>query len=48
MSDSDDERYKQQLVKRREEAEARLQEEEKQQRVERRARKEVRAAEKRK
>jgi len=28
MSDSDDERYKQELVKRREEAEARLREEE--------------------
>jgi len=47
MLDSDNERYEQQLVKRREEAEARLREEEKQQ-VERRARKEARAAEKRK
>jgi len=48
MSDSDDERYEQQLVKRREEAEARLQEEEEQQRAEWRARKEARAVEKRK
>jgi len=48
MSDSDDERYEQQLVKQREEAKARLREEEEQQRVERRARKEARAAEKRK
>jgi len=48
MSDSDDERYEQQLVKRREEAEARLREEEEQQRVEQRARKEARAVEKRK
>jgi len=47
MSDSDDERYEQQLVKRREEAEARLREEEEQQRAEQRARKEVKAAEKR-
>ena len=47
MSDSDDERYEQELVKRREEAEARLREEEEQQWVERRARKEARAAEKR-
>jgi len=47
MSDSDDERYEQELVKRREEAEARLREEEEQQRAERRARKEARAAEKR-
>ena len=48
MSDSDDERYEQQLVKQREEAEARLREEEEQQRAEQRARKEVRAVEKRK
>jgi len=48
MSDSDDERYEQQLVKQREEAEARLREEEEQQRAERRVRKEARAAEKRK
>jgi len=47
MSDSDDERYEQELVKRREEAEARLREEEEQQWAERRARKEARAAEKR-
>ena len=47
MSDSDNERYEQQLVKQREEAEARLWEEEEQQRAERRARKEVRVAEKR-
>jgi len=47
MSDSDDERYEQELVKRREEAEARLQEEEEQQRAERKARKEARAAEQR-
>jgi len=47
MSDSDDERYEQQLVKRREEAEARFWEEEEQQLVERRARKEAKAAEKR-
>ena len=47
MSDSDDERYEQELVKRRAEAEARLREEEEQQRVKRRARKEARAAEKR-
>ena len=46
MSDSDDERYEQELVKRRREAEARLWEEEEQQRAERRARKEARAAEK--
>jgi len=48
MSDSDNERYEQELVKRREETEARLREEEEQQRAERRARKEARAAEKRK
>jgi len=47
MSNSDDERYEQELVKRREEAEARLWEEEEQQRAEQKARKEVRAAEKR-
>jgi len=47
MSDSDDEWYEQELVKRRQEAEARLREEEEQQRAERRARKEARAAEKR-
>ena len=39
MSDSDDERYEQELIKQREEAEARLREEEKQQRAERKARK---------
>jgi len=48
ISDSDDERYEQKLVKRREEAEARLWEEGEQQRAEQRARKEARAAEKRK
>jgi len=48
ISDSDDERYEQELVKRREEAEARFREEEEQQRAERRARKEVKAAQKRK
>jgi len=47
MSDSDDERYEQELVKQRQEAEARLREEEEQQWAERRARKEARAAEKR-
>ena len=47
MSDSDDERYEQELVKRREEAEARLREKEEQQRAERKARKEARATEKR-
>ena len=47
MSDSDDERYEQGLVKQRQEAEAKLWEEEEQQQVERRARKEARAAEKR-
>ena len=47
MSDSDDERYEQELVKRREEAEARLWEEEEQQWAEQNARKEARAAEKR-
>jgi len=47
MSDSNDERYEQELIKRRAEAEARLREEEEQQRAERRARKEARAAEKR-
>ena len=46
MSDSDDEWYEQELVKRRQEAEARLREEEEQQRAERRARKEAKAAEK--
>jgi len=48
MSDSDDERYKQELVKRREEAEARLREEKERQQAEQRARKEARATEKRK
>ena len=43
MSDSDDERYEQKLIKRREEAEARLREKEKQQRAEQKARKEARA-----
>ena len=47
MSDSDDERYEQELIKQREEAEARLREEEEQQRAERKARKEARTAEKR-
>jgi len=47
MSDSDDKRYEQELVKQKEEAEARLQEEEEQQRVEQKTRKEARAAEKR-
>jgi len=47
MSDSDDERYKQELVKQREEAEARLRQEEEQQWAEQRARKEAKAAEKR-
>jgi len=47
ISDSDDERYEQELIKRREEAEARLWEEEEQQQAERRARKEAKAAEKR-
>jgi len=47
MLDSDDERYEQELVKQRQEAEARLREEEEQQRAERRARKEAKAAEKR-
>jgi len=47
MSDSDDERYEQGLVKQRQKAEAKLWEEEEQQQVERRARKEARAAEKR-
>jgi len=47
MSDSDDERYEQELVKQREEAETRLWEEEEQQRVERKARKEARAVKKR-
>jgi len=47
VSDSDNKRYEQELVKRRQEAETRLQVEEKQQQVEQRARKEARAAEKR-
>ena len=47
MSDSDDERYEQELITQREEAEARLWEEEEQQWVEQKARKEARAAEKR-
>jgi len=47
MSDSDDERYEQELIKRREKTEARLREEEEQQRVEQRARKEARAVERR-
>ena len=47
VSDSDDERYEQKLVKQRQEAEARLWAEEEQQWAERKARKEVRAAEKR-
>jgi len=44
--DSNNERYEQKLIKRRQEAEARLQVEEKQQRVEQRARKEAKAVEK--
>jgi len=48
ISDSDDEKYEQELVKQREEAEARLREEEEQQWAEWRARKEARAAQKRK
>jgi len=47
VSDSNDERYEQKLVKQRQEAEARLWAEEKQQWAERKARKEARAAEKR-
>ena len=47
MSDSDDKRYKQELVKQRQEAEEKLQKEEEQQWTERKARKEARAAEKR-
>ena len=47
MSNSDDKRYRQKLVKWREEAEARLREEEKQQWAEQKARKEARVAEKR-
>jgi len=47
MSDSDNERYEQELVKQREETEARLQEEEEQQQAEQKARKEARVAEKR-
>jgi len=46
MSDSNDKRYEQELVKRRQEAEARLREEKEQQQAERRARKEAKAAEK--
>jgi len=48
MSNSNDERYERELVKRRQEAEARLQEEEEQQWAERRARKEAKVVEKRK
>jgi len=47
MSDSDDERYEQELVKQRQEAEARLQKKKEQQWAEQKARKEARAAEKR-
>jgi len=47
MSDSNDKRYEQELEKRRQEAKAKLWEEEEQQRAEWRARKEARAAEKR-
>ena len=47
MSDSDDERYEQELEKRRQETEAKLREEEERQQAERKARKEARAAEKR-
>ena len=47
MSDSDDERYEQELEKRRQEAEAKLRKEKEQQWTEWRARKEARAAEKR-
>ena len=46
VSDSDDERYEQELIKRRQEAETRLWAEEEQQQVEQRAKKEVRAVEK--
>jgi len=47
MLDSNDERYEQKLVKRRQETEEKLREEEEQQQAEQRARKEARAAEKR-
>jgi len=46
MSDSDNKRYEQELVKQRQEAEARLWEEEEQQWAEWRTRKEVRVTEK--
>jgi len=48
MSDSNDEKYEQELIKQREEADARLQVEEEQQWAEQRVRKKVRVAEKRK
>ena len=47
MSDSNDERYEQELVKQRQETEVRFWEEEEQQQAERRARKEAKVAEKR-
>jgi len=47
MSDSNNEKYKQKLVKQRKEAEARLWKEKEQQRVKQRARKEARVTEKR-
>jgi len=47
MSDSNNERYEQELIKQREEAEARLQEKKEQQWAEQKARKEARMAEKR-
>jgi len=47
VSDSNNERYEQKLVKQRQETEAKLWEEEEQQQAEQKARKEVRAAEKR-
>jgi len=46
ISDSDNERYKQELIKQREETETRLQEKEKKQWAEQKARKETRAAKK--
>jgi len=47
MSDSNDERYEQELIKQRQETEVRFWEEEEQQQAERRARKEAKVAEKR-
>jgi len=46
MSDSDNEKYKQELIKQKEEAEARLWEKEEKQQAEQKARKEARVAEK--